>query len=74
MERRTLLKALALAFMARQAHAAPPKTMKDVDALQKNWKNFLPASAKLPSPGEPLKLSDDEWRKKLPPESYKVLR
>jgi peptide-methionine (R)-S-oxide reductase len=42
--------------------------------LQKNWKTFLAASAKVPSPAEPLKLSDDEWRKRLPPESYKVLR
>ena len=66
MERRTLLKALALAFMARQAHAAPPKTMKDVDALQKNWKNFLPTGAVTPSPTEPVKLSKEEWRKKLP--------
>jgi len=74
MERRTLLKALALAFMARQAHAAPPKTMKDVDALQKNWKNFLPTGAVTPSPTEPVKLSKEEWRKKLPGQSYNVLR
>jgi len=74
MERRTLLKALALAFMARQAHAAPPKTMKDVEALQKDWKNFLPTGAVVPSPTEPVKLSKDEWRKKLPGQSYKVLR
>jgi peptide-methionine (R)-S-oxide reductase len=74
MERRTLLKAIALAFMAPQAHAAPPKTMKDVEALQKDWKNFLPTGAVTPSPAEPVKLSKDEWRKKLPGQSYKVLR
>ncbi|MBV9192409.1 MAG: peptide-methionine (R)-S-oxide reductase MsrB [Betaproteobacteria bacterium] len=74
MERRTLLKALALAFMARQAHAAPPKTMKDVEALQKDWKTFLPTGAATPSPTEPVKLSKDEWRKKLPGQSYSVLR
>jgi peptide-methionine (R)-S-oxide reductase len=75
MDRRTLLKALAAATLgARTAHAAPPKSMKDLEALQKNWKSFLPASAAVPAPTEPLKLSKDEWKKRLPPESYKVLR
>jgi len=55
------------------AHAQP-KTMKDIEALQKNWKTFLPAGASVPSPGEPLKLSKDEWKKRLQGESYKVLR
>jgi len=74
MERRTLLKAIALAFMAPQAHAASPKTMKDIEALQQNWKNFLPTGAMVPSAAEPVKLSKDEWRKKLPSQSYAVLR
>ncbi len=75
MERRALLKTLLAApFAARAAFAAPPKNMKDIEALQKNWKAFLPAGATTPSPGEPLKLSKDEWRKRLPGESYKVLR
>ena len=74
MDRRTLLKALAAAFAAEPVLAAPPANMKGIEELQKNWKSFLPANAKVPSPSEPLKLSDDEWRKKLPSESYKVLR
>jgi peptide-methionine (R)-S-oxide reductase len=74
MDRRTLLKALAAAFAAEPALAAPPANMKGIEELQKNWKSFLAASAKVPSASEPLKLSDEEWRKKLPPESYKVLR
>ncbi|MBV8031444.1 MAG: peptide-methionine (R)-S-oxide reductase MsrB [Betaproteobacteria bacterium] len=48
--------------------------MKDIKALQDHWKDFLPAGAQLPSPGEPLQLSKDEWKKRLPPESYRVLR
>ena len=48
--------------------------MKDIDALQKNWKNFLPAGATVPAASEPLKLSKDEWKKRLPPPSYNVLR
>jgi len=74
MERRTLLKALALAFVAREVDAAPPTTMKGVEELQKNWKSFLPAGAVVPSPAEPVKLSKDEWRKKLPSQSFNVMR
>ena len=74
MERRTLLKALALAFVAREVDAAPPTTMKGVEELQKNWKSFLPAGAVVPSPTEPVKLSKDEWRKKLPSQSFNVMR
>src|SRR5260221_2564764 len=74
MERRTLLKALGLAMFAREAIAAPPKTMKGVEELEKNWKSFLPAGASVPSPSEPVKLSKDEWKKKLPAESFHVMR
>src|SRR5260221_4401416 len=74
MERRTLLKALGLAMFAREAIAAPPKTMKGVEELEKNWKSFLPAGASVPSPSEPVKLSKDEWKKKLPSESFHVMR
>ena len=75
MKRRSLLKALAAApFVARAARAAAPGKMKSVEELQKNWKSFLPASANLPSPGEPLKLSKEDWRKRLPREAFHVLR
>src|SRR5260221_9101982 len=74
MERRTLLKALGLAMFAREAIAAPPKTMKGVEELEKNWKSFLPAGASVPSPSEPVKLSKDEWKKKLPAQSFHLMR
>jgi peptide-methionine (R)-S-oxide reductase len=76
MHRRQLLLALAaapLAFYRICAHAQP-KTMKDIEALQKNWKTFLPAGANVPAAAEPLKLSKDEWKKRLPAQSYHVLR
>ena len=60
MDRRTVLKALGLAALARQAAAASPTTMKGVEELQKSWKTFLPAGASVPSPSEPVKLSKDE--------------
>ena len=77
MKRRTLLKFLAAAPLfgtAGHVHAAPPKTMKDVEALQANWKNFLAPGTATPNPAEPLKLSKEEWRKRLSPASYYVLR
>jgi peptide-methionine (R)-S-oxide reductase len=86
MERRTLLKALlaspvatraalaAIFFAAKPVLAAPPTNMKDIDSLQKNWKSFVAAGTAVPAPSEPLKLSKEEWRKRLPPEAYKVLR
>jgi len=72
MDRRRFVLALAAAPFC--AHAQQKKTMKDVEALQKNWQAFLPAGATVPSATEPLKLSKDEWRKRLPGQSYSVLR
>ena len=74
MERRTLLKLLALAGFARQASAASPANMKGVEELQKNWKTFLPAGTTVPSPSEPMKLAKEEWKKRLPAESFHVMR
>ena len=72
MKRRELLIALAAAPFA--ARAAGPTKMKTVEELQKNWKSFLPTGASVPSPAEPLKLSDQEWAKRLPGLSYRVMR
>jgi peptide-methionine (R)-S-oxide reductase len=72
MDRRKFL--LAAAALPLCAHAQP-KNMKDIQTLQNNWKSFLPAGTTTPSPSEPLKLSKDEWRKRLPNDlSYRVLR
>ena len=45
-----------------------------MDDLQKNWKDFLPAGIETPSASEPVKLDKSEWQKRLPQESYRVLR
>ena len=75
MDRRTLLKALAaLSLGSKAALAAPPRNMKEIETLQQNWKTFLPAGATVPSPTEALKLSDQEWSKRLQGMSYRVLR
>jgi peptide-methionine (R)-S-oxide reductase len=72
MERRKFLFLLAGAPIL--ARAAQPVSMKDVEQLQKSWKSFVPAGLNVPAANEPLKLSKDEWRKRLPPESFRVLR
>ncbi len=77
MRRRTLLQALAaapLAAVACRGFAAPPRTMKDVEALQTNWKAHLAEGVPIPAATEPLKLSKEEWRTRLEPLAYKVLR
>jgi len=78
MERRGFLQALALtalgSSLARTVQAAAAGTMKNIEALQKNWRALLAANFRAPAPGEALKLSKDEWRKRLDPAQYKVLR
>jgi peptide-methionine (R)-S-oxide reductase len=54
--------------------AAQPSSMKDIENLQKNWKSLLGEGVKLPQPSEPLKLSKEEWRKRLNPTQFNILR
>ena len=53
---------------------AQPSSMKDIEALQKNWKALLGDGVKVPLPSEPLRLSKEEWRKRLDPNQFNVLR
>ena len=63
------------ALTGRGGAAQPqPKDMKGVEALQRGWKALLAAGYSAPSPTEPLKLSDAEWKKRLAPMAYAVLR
>ena len=80
MTRRELLQGLLAAglwnALTGSAGAAQPKLkgMKDIAELRKNWKVYLAEGYKAPLPGEPLKLADAEWRKRLAPMAYDVLR
>ncbi len=78
MNRRTLLTYLSAgplaALFARGVRAAPPKDMKGILAMQNNWKTFLAPGVEAPSPDQPLTLSKDEWKKRLDPAAYGVLR
>jgi peptide-methionine (R)-S-oxide reductase len=76
MKRRTVLKYLAAAPLAAHfSHVlAQPKTMKDIEDLQKNWKTLLASGAESPDPAQKLELAKAEWVKRLPTPAYKVLR
>jgi len=78
MTRRGLLQGLLAAgvwsTLTGRGGAAQPASMKGIEELQKNWKMLLAQGAKVPPPNEPLKLSNDEWRKRLDKMAYKVLR
>lgn len=78
MERRGFLQGLALAVLGpalfNTAQAATASAMKDIETMQKNWRMLLAAGFKAPAPTEPLKLSNDEWRKRLDRAQYNVLR
>ncbi|MPZ75624.1 MAG: peptide-methionine (R)-S-oxide reductase MsrB [Deltaproteobacteria bacterium] len=54
--------------------AAQPSSMKDIENLQKNWQALLAKDYKAPPPSEPLKLSKDEWRKRLDAAQFQILR
>lgn len=78
MTRRSLLKGIFVGGLWSAwnglAPAAQPATMKEIEALQRNWKALLAAGAKVPPPTEPLKLSKEEWRKRLSTEQFHILR
>ena len=78
--RRTLLKFAAAAPLlsvltgfTQSGFAQSPKGV-SVEELQKNWKTLLAAGADIATDARPLKLSDDQWKKRLSGPAYTVLR
>ena len=56
------------------AAQAMPKDMKGIEALQKSWKTLLAEGFKAPTPTDTFKVSNAEWKKRLSPLAYDVLR
>lgn len=78
MTRREILSGLLAAGvwigLKRYGLAAQASSMKDIEAVQKNWQDLLSQGVKVPLPSEALKLSKDEWRKRLDATQFYVLR
>jgi peptide-methionine (R)-S-oxide reductase len=84
MNRRTFLTfagaGAAAAGLSAHMHAAQsPSTtsrtaMNELNEMQNNWKALLAPGANVELSREPLKLSEAEWKKRLTPEQYHVLR
>jgi peptide-methionine (R)-S-oxide reductase len=78
MTRREILRTLIVAgvwpAIKGLGFAAQPASMKEIEDLQRNWKALLAENMKVPLPSERLKFSKDEWRKRLTPEQFDVLR
>ena len=72
----TRIATLPLALWAgdRTLAAGKVSTSADVVALQNGWKTLLASNADVATTAEPLKLSNEEWKKRLSPAAYNVLR
>jgi peptide-methionine (R)-S-oxide reductase len=60
--------------LRRHGNTAQQPSMKEIEELRKSWRALLADSVKAPQPSEPLRLTRDEWRKRLTAAQFNVLR
>jgi len=72
--RRLTLMPLAVAGARLAGAAGKPPTNAEVVAIQDDWRKLLAANADVARSAEPLVLTNDEWKKRLPAPVYRVLR
>ena len=73
----SLWSGLLLPAVAPQAAPAGPgakSVARPIEEMQRDWRSFLPANAKVPLPTEPLQKTNAEWRKVLGASAFDVLR
>ncbi len=78
MTRREILKGLLATgiwhVFGSSGFAAQPSSMKEIENMQQNWKALLAGGIKAPLPSESLKLSKEQWRKRLSAAQFNILR
>ena len=74
MDRRGVLRVLVGLTGSWLGRPTLAKGERTVEELQKNWKTLLAEGADVATSTEPLTLTDAEWKGRLAPEAYKVLR
>ena len=78
MTRRKLLQGAIAAgvwhMLGKTGRAGQASSAKDIENLQNNWRALLAKDFKAPAPSDPLKLSNDEWRKRLDAAQFQILR
>jgi peptide-methionine (R)-S-oxide reductase len=76
MNRRSILRALGASLIAAGPRAAQSAgaPVKPVAELQRDWRLLLATDARVAADATPIQRSDDEWRKTLADDSYRVLR
>lgn len=78
MKRRTWMAFVAAAPIAARVGTAGSQQRRKgeitVEELQASWKDLVPADMEVPSATDKVQMPREEWKKRLAPDAYRVLR